>query len=115
MDFIHLRNIGDHNIYNFDKNKHKFLEYFQELYNCDNLEKLGLNNDEFNRDDLCDIETSFHKKFYNDIKTNEKFKKIYCDMIKDIYDNFFHHEKAIIYQSFPSVRFQFINNIYIVS
>lgn len=111
MDFIHLRNIGDHNIYNFDKNKHKFLEYFQELYNCDNLEKLGLNNDELNRQDLCDIETSFHKKFYNDIKTNQKFKKIYCDMIKDIYNNFFPNEKAIIYQSFPSVRFQFINNI----
>ena len=109
--FKHAKNFGQHNIYNFDTNKHKFLEYFQQLYDSKNLDNLHSNNNEFNRDDLCDIETSLHKKFYTDIKLNNKFKELYCNIIKDIYEQFFPNENAIIYQSFPSIRLQFIDNI----
>lgn len=109
--FEHKQNIGNHNIYNYNISKHKFLEYFQKIYNTESFDKLHLNNNEFNRYDLCDIETSLHEKFYHEIKKNNEFKILYCQLIKDIYEYFFPDEKALIYQSFPSVRFQFINNI----
>ena len=32
MTFNEIRKFGDHSILKFDINKHKFLEYFQELY-----------------------------------------------------------------------------------
>lgn len=109
--FVHLKNIGQHNVFSYDREKHKFLEFFQNLYNTEHLDRLHEHNQEFDRDDLCDIETSLHKKFYSEIKSNDEFKRLYCQMIKDIYEQFFPEEKAIIYQSFPSVRFQFVNNI----
>ena len=48
--------------------------------------------------------------FYDDIKTNDTFKIIYCNFIKEIYSHFFPNEKYLIYQSYPSVRFQFMES-----
>jgi len=110
---------GDHKIFEYDTNKFKFKEFIENLYNTNDLENLynlsidynnlknNLNND-FN---LNDIETDLHKKFYNEIKSNDKFKTIYCSLIKDIFNNFFLNEKILIYQSYPSIRFQFENSI----
>jgi len=54
-----------------------------------------------------------HKIFYQDIKTNKEFKQLYCDLIKDIYENLFPKEDVLIYQSFPSIRIQYFNNVVI--
>jgi perosamine synthetase len=59
---------------------------------------------------LRDIETDLHKQFYADIHTNPEFKILYCRFIKAIYNELFPDEEFMIYQSFPSIRFQFINN-----
>ncbi len=105
------RTFGDHSVLNLDTKKHKFVEFFKNLYKTDELNKLHLSSDEFSAENLVDIETSLHKKFYTEIKSNDSFKKLYCTLIKDIFTELFPDEKYLIYQSFPSVRFQFINNI----
>jgi perosamine synthetase len=102
---------GDHMILSYDTKKHTFIEFFQDLFNTKELNKLGTDNVEFDSDNLSDVETTLHKLFYTTIKENDRFKRIYCTLIKDIYAHFFPNDRALIYQSFPSVRFQFKNNV----
>lgn len=106
------KKFGDHNIYKIkNTSKHKFLEYFQELYQCENLQQLHLKTKhDLNNENLSDIETDLHKQFYRDIKTNSIFKKLYCDFIVDIFTQLFPEEEVYIYQSFPSIRIQYFNN-----
>ena len=61
--------------------------------------------------DLNEIDTDLHKIFYNKIKNDNEFKKIYCSFIKEIYKNFFPNEKHMIFQTFPSIRFQYENSV----
>jgi perosamine synthetase len=109
--FTVKKTIGQHSILQYDKTKHSFLEYFESLYQTKELDKLHLLSDEYTKEGISDMETELHKRFYHDIKTNPTFKRLYCRLIKDIYESFFPNEKALIYQSFPSVRFQFLNNV----
>ncbi len=105
------RTFGDHNIYTYDASKYKLVEFFQNLYQTTSLETLYLRSEEFQQEGISDRETTLHKQFYTEIKTNPTFKQIYCQMIKDIYEQFFPDEAYMIYQSFPSVRLQFPKNI----
>jgi perosamine synthetase len=99
---------GDHTIFKInDISKYKMREYFTKIYNCENL--LDLQNPVEDNDNGSD--TELHKIFYNDIKQNDDFKNIYCSLIKDIYEFFFTNENCLIYQSYPSIRIQFENNI----
>jgi perosamine synthetase len=109
--FTIKRTFGDHSVLSLDTTKHKFAEFFKNLYKTEELNKLHLKSTEFSGENLSDIETSLHKTFYTEIKSNDTFKRLYCTLIKDIYTELFPEEKYIIYQSFPSVRFQFINNV----
>lgn len=103
---------GQHSVYTIDIIRHKFLEYFHDLYSTHELENLHLKSvDEYTRENISDVETDLHKIFYNDIKSKDTFKKLYCELIKDIYENLFPEEDVYIYQSYPSIRIQFINNI----
>jgi perosamine synthetase len=103
---------GQHNIYKIDESKHAFLEYFKELYQCDNLQQLHLKSQSaLTMENLSDVETDLHKIFYKDIKGNATFKQLYCDLIKNIYDNLLPDEEIYIYQSFPSIRIQYFNSI----
>lgn len=103
---------GQHSIHNYDTTKFPFLEYFQSLYQTNELEQLHLiDSKKYSEEDIHDIETELHQKFYKDIKTNDTFKTLYCNFIKEICTNFFPDENVLIYQSFPSIRIQFINNI----
>tara|TARA_A100001015_G_scaffold251215_1_gene290091 strand:- start:30 stop:1913 length:1884 start_codon:yes stop_codon:yes gene_type:complete len=113
--FKKVREWGDHFIYSYEKENNKFMEFFQDLYQSKNLENLFEQSKDFEllKDkvgSLDDRETDLHKKFYSEIKSNDKFKNLYCKFVKDIYDEFFPNEKMMIYQSFPSVRFQFENS-----
>lgn len=111
---------GNHKIYNFDINKHPFIEYFMNLFDEKNLEKLHLKSKDFlqvkdvlNLGYLNDKDTDLHNIFYNDIKSNTLFKKLYCNFIKDIFSYFYPDEKFYIYQSFPSIRIQYMDSVVI--
>lgn len=109
---------GDHKIYTYDINQHQFIRYFNELYNEKNLDTLHLKSqdylclkDKLEMGGLNEIDTDLHKKFYNDIKANDKFKELYCKFIKDIYSEFFPDEKYMIFQSYPSLRIQYEKSV----
>ena len=113
-----LKQRGDHQIFKYDINQHPFVQYFKDLYNEENLDMLHLQSKDYiyykqklELGGLNEIDTDLHIKFYNDIKTNSIFKKLYCKFIKDIYKEFFPNEKYMIFQSFPSVRFQFMKSV----
>jgi perosamine synthetase len=116
--FNHINTWGDHKIYSYDIYKHPFIQYFKDLYNEDQLNMLHLKSQDYkylkNKLDLGglnEIDTDLHIKFYNDIKNNIKFKNLYCKFMKDIYKEFFPNEKFMIFQSYPSVRFQFMRSV----
>jgi hypothetical protein len=111
MNFILKSTFGSyHKIYKINESKYKFLEYFKTLFNYDNLEQLHTVSSMDLNINLSDIETDLHKIFYNDIKSDSKFKILYTELIKDIYANLFPEEDVFIYQSFPSIRIQYHNN-----
>lgn len=116
--FIHKNNWGDHDIFTYDVEKHPFIKYFKNLYNEENLNMLHLKSEDYKYLEhriksgaLNEIDTDLHKKFYNEINNDNTFKMLYCNFIKDIYKEFFPDEKYMIFQSFPSVRFQFLKSI----
>ena len=108
--FDTVSTFGDHTVLKYNTDAHPFRKYFEDLYETQDLENLHLRSPDFQTDTLRDVETDLHKQFYKDIKTNDTFKRLYCTFIKEIYKQFYPEEDTIIYQSFPSVRFQFINN-----
>jgi perosamine synthetase len=105
------KEIGHHKILSVDTSRHKFIEYFKKIYCTDTLNTLHLQSTQSTVENLCDIETDLHKQFYESIKKDNEFKELYCTLIKDIHTNLFSLEDILIYQSFPSIRIQFINNI----
>ena len=109
---------GDHKIYNYDTNRHPFIDYIKELYNENQLDQLHLKSTDYNEFKdvlelgyLNDKDTDLHKMFYTDIKTNNKFKILYCNFIKDIFKELYPDEKYMIFQSFPSIRIQYDNSV----
>ena len=111
---------GNHKIYNYDTNKHPFIEYIQKLFNENELDQLHFKSKDYNEfKDVLDLgylndkDTDLHKVFYNDIKNNNKFKILYCNFIKDIYKELYPGENYIIYQTFPSIRIQYDKSVVI--
>ena len=111
---------GQHEIYRYDINKHPFVDYFKDLYNEDKLDELHLKSNDFKevKDVLSlgylnDRDTDLHNMFYKDIQSNELFKKMYCNFIKDIFSHFFPDEEIMIFQSFPSIRIQYMESVVI--
>uniref|UniRef100_A0A6C0EPT8 Uncharacterized protein n=1 Tax=viral metagenome TaxID=1070528 RepID=A0A6C0EPT8_9ZZZZ len=112
--FILKSTFGNHTTFKFNESNHKFAEYFRSLYGYENLQQLHLkSNENLDNNNLADVETDLHKIFYKDIKNNDTFKKLYCKLIQDIYRNLFPDEDIFIYQSFPSIRIQYFNNVVI--
>ena len=109
---------GDHKIFDYNIHSHRFREYFENLYNTNDLENLHLISRDFQDSKdvlelgyLNDKDTDLHRIFYNDIKTNDTFKNLYIEFVKDIYNYFYPEEEFFIYQSFPSVRLQFPESV----
>jgi perosamine synthetase len=111
MTFEEKYKWGNHTIYTYDALKHSFIDYFKKLYNTDNLDRLNLTEKEqLNDNNLLDgNDSELHKLFYEDIKINNNFKKLYCEFIKEIFSVFFPEEKMLIFQSYPSIRIQYEN------
>ena len=102
------RTFGKHTVLTYDRSIFDFRGYFETLYLTSDLEHLD--SVSHSGTGLQDVETDLHKRFYSDIKTNRRFKELYCNFVKHIYAQFYPDEEFAIYQSFPSVRFQFKNN-----
>lgn len=109
-NFEFCESFGEHSIYKYNQAQFPFRTFFESLYKTSDLEHLHLKSSADLSSNLQDIETDLHKLFYCEIKTNPYFKQLYCQFIKSIYQQFFPSETFMIFQSFPSVRFQFINN-----
>lgn len=87
---------GNHKIYTYDTLKHNFIDYFKNLYNKDDLEIFNLSEEEQikNKEILDGNDSELHKIFYEDIKSNNNFKKLYCEFIKDIFNVFLMKKKC---------------------
>jgi len=109
--FLLKRKFGDHTVFSYNSDRHKFVEYFKKIYQTDTLNTLHNRSVDYTKENLCDIETDLHKHFYKSIKQDNEFKTLYVSLIKDIHSELFPLEDVLIYQSFPSIRIQFINNI----
>ena len=116
--FQEEKTLGNHKIYKYDTKKHPFIKYFKDLYNEPCLDMLHLHSfhydvlkDKLDLGGLNEIDTDLHSTFYNNIKTDNTFKNLYYKFIKDIYNEFFPNEKYMIFQTFPSIRFQFMKSV----
>ena len=110
--FQRKSSIGQHTVYSYDTTQYKLQELIEEIYGID-IQSLQNSSKDFQTREagtLRDIETDIHKKFYTFIKSNDRFKTVYCQIIRDLVDQFFPDEPAMLYQSFPSIRFQFVGN-----
>jgi len=112
--FTHKENFGNHSVYSYDTKNFDFKSFLTKLYQCNELDMLHLTSTDYNYyldrlelGILNDRETDLHKMFYKEIKSNDTFKKIYCSLISSLCKDFFDNEEGIIFQSFPSIRFQF--------
>lgn len=111
------KEIGCHKIYSYETHSIDFKKYLEDLYQTNDLSNIHRISEDYTSflegkfSSLENVETDLQKKFYKDIKTNDTFKKLYCAFVKEIYAQFFPDEPVLIYQSFPSIRFQFMNNI----
>jgi len=114
--FTPIKVIGEHTILNYNITKYRFLEQLQTIFQIEDLSQIHTISKDYmefqkgNISNLQDIEADLHKKFYSAIKSDDTFKKSYCDLIKDIFNHLYPDESVLIYQSFPSIRFQFIGN-----
>lgn len=122
MKFTKIRGIGDHTIYGYDISQYNFQSYLENIFehSLTNIEDICQDlkdkRHEFGDDydgpiDLSDLQTNLHDIFYKNIKEDLKFKRLYCKLIKDIYEYFYSDSEALVYQSFPSIRFQFKDSI----
>jgi perosamine synthetase len=111
------REIGCHKVFSFEEKMLPFKEYLEELFNTKDLTQIHTQSEDYKAflegkfSSLENVETDLQKIFYKDIKTKNTFKKLYCSLVQEIYKQFFPNEPFLIYQSFPSIRFQFMNNI----
>jgi perosamine synthetase len=110
--FEHVRSTGDNTVYAYDTDRYGFRDMIERLYGVPVGDIQSTSVDFASRETgtLQDVESDLHKKFYAFIKSSDEFKSVYCRLIRDIADRFFPDEKALVYQSFPSIRFQFVGN-----
>lgn len=115
MKLLHI--IGDHKVLKYDLEEFNFRKYIEDLYKTTDLENLHLKSEiytDFTNDkikNLDSIESDLHKRFYENIKKDNTFRKLYCALVKKIHNELFSNEEILLYQSYPSIRFQFPHNI----
>lgn len=115
--FTTKRIFGNHSVLQYDTQKYDFRRFLQELYEYEDLENLHLKSEDYlkYRDgsykSLENVETDLQKKFYTNIKSEDTFKNLYCQLVGDLFSELFPGEEYLIYQSFPSIRFQYPMNI----
>lgn len=92
--------------FNYDVNEYPFQMNLCQLFSVNNLNSINEDIQVFKREN--DQNTKYHKIYYEWTRT-KKFKKIYTSFIKNnilpIY------KKSIVYQSIPTFRIAYQNNI----
>lgn len=104
---------GRHTVYQIDATRYGFVDMLKTLYQTDDLYTLQSKSVDYASrpaGTLQDVETDIHKTFYAFIKSTDTFKLAYQRLVRDIYAKFFPTEPVLFYQSFPSIRFQFVGN-----
>jgi hypothetical protein len=103
-------------IFEYDKEKFKFVELIQDLFDCENLQflhqKLDLNLEKFERPGV-DSDTEIHKVFYDKLKSGwPEFENLYKKFIRneavkrtDI------TSEQLVFQRWPSFRIHLPNNV----
>ena len=116
--FVLEREWGDHKVYSYDVQRHPFVQYFKDLYDEDTLENLHLKSRDYQEmkdlvsmGSLNDVDADLHRAFYSDIRSSDTFKMLYTSFVKDVFASLFPDDAFMIFQSFPSVRFQFMDSM----
>lgn len=104
------KQFGHHHVFRFDTERHPFLPLFQAIFKTTQLDQLDCSGLDTTQD-VSDLESEAHKLFYRHIKAHPEFRHLYCNLIRDIYSYFFPDEVFFIYQSYPSIRIQYFNNV----
>tara|TARA_B100001559_G_scaffold56761_1_gene45391 strand:- start:2234 stop:2890 length:657 start_codon:yes stop_codon:yes gene_type:complete len=96
--------------FSFDKEKYKFRNEIEKIFQNNNLEYIHEWEDcNFGKLTFStDQSTKIHKKYYEQVKETN-FLNIYNKFVKEII--FPHFKKDILYQRFPTFRVQVPNNI----
>jgi len=111
------RVIGQHKVFSYDTVRYPFRKFLENLYQTENLEQLHHQSVDYKKFEeggfkrLEDVETDLQKIFYSNIKSKPDFKTLYCSLVSDLYHEMFPEEDYLVYQSFPSIRFQYPHNI----
>lgn len=101
--------------YNYDVNEFPFYKIISDFFKIKDLKQIHTLRDYEHKEELFtnnnDCETIFHQKFYKKINSGwPEFEELYIKFIKDHICSIF-KENEIIYQSKPTFRIQFPNNI----
>ena len=110
VQFPVIREIGDHKVLQYDTELHPFRKYVEAMFDTSNIETTHIGTVNTEGANMRDVETILHKKFYTSIKTSDAFKRIYCNLIRDLFNTVYANEDVLMYQSYPSIRIQFPNN-----
>lgn len=106
-----------HKVFAYDTKRYDFRGFLKEIYGVDDLSQMHLASNDYKKwkegeyASLENVETDIHKAFYTKIKSDDEYKKRYCSLVRDLTSELFEKETQIIYQSFPSIRFQFPGNV----
>jgi perosamine synthetase len=109
-DFKPLRHIGQHTVLQYNTQHHPFRNYVQSIFDISDIELAHNGLIDSSNTNMRDIESVLHKKFYESIKSSDTFKRMYCKLIRNLFDTLYADEDVLIYQSYPSIRIQFPNN-----
>ena len=105
-----LREFGDHKVLQYDIERHPFRRYIESVFDTSDIERAHIGTVNTDDTNMRDIESILHKKFYTSIKSSDTFKRLYCNLIRDLFNTIYSNEDVLIYQSYPSIRIQFPNN-----
>ncbi len=107
--FTPLRTFGEHTVYQCPD--YGFSAMLRALYGVSDLSTVvSADQAEHPAGTLQDVETDLHRTFYAWIKREPTYREAYQRLIRDIAKQFFPDDPALLYQSFPSIRFQFPGN-----
>ena len=103
------------NILSYENSKYDFRKFAQECFCVNDLSMVHKNNPKYDifKEFGPDVQTWYHEKFYNYLKTNvngKKMEKMYDNLIKEVILPYLGLEKALV-QKFPSFRVQLPENI----
>ena len=100
--------------YHYDKKKYKFVNFFQSLFDCEDLSKIHEKSEEYSffESPGNDSDTNLHKIFYDHMRnTPDEMLEMYKMFIKNEVASKIQAKGKIIYQKWPTFRVHLPNNV----